>query len=437
MAAARSILDAVTHVGRLALLLTAWFLAGAGLGPLPATTWEPPRVLASARAGGPPGARTPGFLGAPERIADGIDLYRVDGTGLTRPASPQSIRLLRLDPRRVRLDSALATGEIPGRATVRHIAQRAGALAAVNAGFFSPAGDPTGVLKIAGRLLSDTRRARGAVALVDAADRQQVLFDQVSARVRLRFRTGRTWNVVPFDGVDTARGPGRLVLFSSASGATTDTTGGLEWTLAAADGGGVAGRAPTWRAATPARAGNSAIPADGHVVSYGGQRAPAPLASLDRATAVQLRESLVVRSGQRVRDWLRARTIVGGAGLLVRAGEAVTDWTVEQLSNGFETTRHPRTVIARDRNGATWLIVVDGRQPDRALGMTFAEMQDLLARLDVTDALNLDGGGSTTMVVRDEVVNRPSDLTGPRAVSDALVVTARLRPVGVGLRPTH
>ena len=57
--------------------------------------------------------------------------------------------------------------------------------------------------------------------------------------------------------------------------------------------------------------------------------------------------------------------------------------------------------------------------------MSFTEMQVLLARLGATDALNLDGGGSTTMVVRGEVVNRPSDLTGPRPVSDALVVTSR------------
>ena len=57
--------------------------------------------------------------------------------------------------------------------------------------------------------------------------------------------------------------------------------------------------------------------------------------------------------------------------------------------------------------------------------MSFTEMQVLLARLGATDALNLDGGGSTTMVVRGEVVNRPSDLTGPRPVSDALVVMSR------------
>ena len=57
--------------------------------------------------------------------------------------------------------------------------------------------------------------------------------------------------------------------------------------------------------------------------------------------------------------------------------------------------------------------------------MSFGEMQTVLARLGATDALNLDGGGSTTMVVGGAVVNRPSDPIGPRAVSDAIIVTVR------------
>jgi exopolysaccharide biosynthesis protein len=57
--------------------------------------------------------------------------------------------------------------------------------------------------------------------------------------------------------------------------------------------------------------------------------------------------------------------------------------------------------------------------------MTFRDLQRLADRLELTDALNLDGGGSTTMIVRGRVVNRPSDLGGPRAVSDAILVTLR------------
>ena len=354
-------------------------------------------------------------LGPPRHVGNGITLFRVDGADPASPDLPQSIRLLRLDTGRVRLASALATGEIPGRATVADVAHRVGAIAAVNAGFFSPVGEPVGLLRIDGRLLSDTSRARGAVALDARPSGTTVLFDQVSARVRLRFRVNGAWHTVPVDGVDAVRGNGRLVLFTPGSGATTDTTGGLEWTLAGTP----------LRDSAAVRDGNSPIPPKGYVLSYGGDTVPSSLAGLTRASSVQVRDALTVASGQRVRDWMRAPTIVGGAGLLLRDGVAITDWSGEGLSKGFETTRHPRTVIARDRAGAIWLITIDGRQPGRASGMTFAEMQAWLARLDVRDALNLDGGGSTTMVVGGEVVNRPSDPTGPRPVSDALVVLAR------------
>ena len=57
--------------------------------------------------------------------------------------------------------------------------------------------------------------------------------------------------------------------------------------------------------------------------------------------------------------------------------------------------------------------------------MTFRELQGLASRLELRDALNLDGGGSTTMVVKGQVVNHPSDATGPRKVSDSILVFAR------------
>jgi exopolysaccharide biosynthesis protein len=71
------------------------------------------------------------------------------------------------------------------------------------------------------------------------------------------------------------------------------------------------------------------------------------------------------------------------------------------------------------------LVTVDGRNPQISLGMTFVELQRLAARLKLTDVLNLDGGGSTTMVVKGVIVNHPSDAAGPRKVSDSLIVIAR------------
>jgi exopolysaccharide biosynthesis protein len=133
------------------------------------------------------------------------------------------------------------------------------------------------------------------------------------------------------------------------------------------------------------------------------------------------------RLGTSPKAWNAARDAVGGAGLLLKQGRELTpaDWKAEELGDAFTAGRHPRTVIGTDRSGAIWLVTVDGRNPLISLGMDFNELQRLARRLDLREALNLDGGGSTTMVVRGEVVNNPSDPTGPRPVTDAILVFSR------------
>ena len=79
-------------------------------------------------------------------------------------------------------------------------------------------------------------------------------------------------------------------------------------------------------------------------------------------------------------------------------------------------------MIGSDANGTIWLVTVDGRQPALSVGMTLVELRALAHRLGLVNALNLDGGGSTTMWVQGRVVNNPSDAAGPRKVSDALIV---------------
>lgn len=131
------------------------------------------------------------------------------------------------------------------------------------------------------------------------------------------------------------------------------------------------------------------------------------------------------RFGSAARDWARAPDAISGAGLLLLDGRALTDWSEERISAGFDTTRHPRTIIGTDAQGAIWLVTVDGRNPEVSLGMSFTELQRLAQRLGLRSALNLDGGGSTTMWVDGRIVNTPSDGGGPRKVSDAILVVPR------------
>jgi exopolysaccharide biosynthesis protein len=94
----------------------------------------------------------------------------------------------------------------------------------------------------------------------------------------------------------------------------------------------------------------------------------------------------------------------------------------EKMLPTFATDRHPRTAIASLRDGRVLLVVVDGRQPSLSIGMSLDELARFLIELGAVEAINMDGGGSTTMVVNDAIVNRPSDPTGERPVSDVILV---------------
>lgn len=354
-------------------------------------------------------------LGRPEAIAPGVRLYAVSDTALLDAPGPLAVQALRLNPARVRLKSALAQGEVMGTETVPDMAARHGAIAAVNAGFFAPNGDPTGVLQVDRELVSDRAAPRGAVAITAGrGGRAALLFDRVSATASLRVETAEDAGSHPIAGIDTTRRRGRLMLFTPKYHAHTDTAAnGIEWVL---DG------SPLTVRERRTDAGSTPIPPSGAVLSYGGLDPPPPLETLDAGDEVRIERTFQTSLGTPAEAWDRAEHVIGGAGLLVRDGEPLADWTAEDLRPPFTAERHPRTVIGIDRAGDIWLVTVDGRNPQLSAGMTFAELQRLAARLRLVHALNLDGGGSTTMVVRGRIVNTPSDSTGPRKVSDALLV---------------
>jgi hypothetical protein len=169
----------------------------------------------------------------------------------------------------------------------------------------------------------------------------------------------------------------------------------------------------------PSQAAGRSIESPYGRLEFRGAVFPRDLARLGPGTRVTMVPRIVSPEADVLRD---APDAVGGAGLLISGGAPVTDWSGERLSPTFATDRHPRSVIGVDGDGDIWLIAVDGRRPSHSVGMSFAELQRLGQALGLRDALNLDGGGSTTLVVRGQIVNRPSDLTGPRPVSDAIVV---------------
>ena len=110
------------------------------------------------------------------------------------------------------------------------------------------------------------------------------------------------------------------------------------------------------------------------------------------------------------------QTAVSGHNTVLKNGKCPLINLVE--SQPYLKVRHPRTLVGISQDKKyVYLVTIDGRQPDFSVGTNILESAEILRQLGAYDAVNLDGGGSTTMVYRDEsgkpvVLNRPVGL-GP------------------------
>ena len=120
--------------------------------------------------------------------------------------------------------------------------------------------------------------------------------------------------------------------------------------------------------------------------------------------------------------------VMASGPILVDEGMAITYEEGIDGWKGFYARRHPRSMVGTDAQGYVWLVVVDGRSEGNADGMSIAELTDFALSLGLTDALNLDGGGSSALWVLPEGIiphpcdNRAYDKKGQRIIPNALVV---------------
>lgn len=310
---------------------------------------------------------------------------------------PFTLQWLEIDPRHpaVNLFPARALDQSAGRETVSSMARRLGAVAAVNGGYFQTtgpwAGASAGAYQWNGRVLAGWSGRTALFLCAESGDVERLDF----APVRFTARAGGRG----LDGLDRPRKDGELVLYSSgrAPGGPSSVEAQLE----------PSGRVQALHLAS----GGAPVPEDGYVLSTSGD--PAQWLLENAAPGKQIALDLRLLTSP---DACTAPDIVGGGPRLVRAGQG------EVTPEGFahQSARHPRTAVAVTRSGAILLLTLDGRQKI-SLGMTTEELAAELVSLGALEAMNLDGGGSTTMFVRDRVRNSPSD-GKERPVSDALLI---------------
>jgi hypothetical protein len=339
-----------------------------------------------------------------------------------------NINLLRLDLTKVRIDVVHAMDEAIGVEKTSSIASRHGALAAINAGFFRLdnslyAGDAAGALTIDRIPYSESYADRVALFIMNdkpvrGPDKSGVRISRYG--VKLSISIGK--NRMDLSGLNRQRKENEIILFGPEFHRTTLTdSNGIEIVV----------RNSKIRQIIDG-SGSTVIPGDGFVLSAAGTAREELLKYVRVGLKVSRLSSMTADINSMAEFYspgtlhVLADDIVGGVPQLIKNGKIDITWEQEKSTKAFVETRHPRTAVAKLKDGKFLMITIDGRS-EASGGIGLQDLAEYLLSLGAIDAMNLDGGGSTTMFLDGKIVNHPSDKEGERKVSDALLVTPRQR----------
>lgn len=301
-----------------------------------------------------------------------------------------------------------AVGREKTSAILEQLRRSADVVGGVNADFFlfTPPGVPANLLVSRGRVVTGPS-AQPVLAFDSAGAPHLEVFRVEGGVARAGVRHGiAAWNRAATSGI---------ALFDDAWGGSTDTlSNAVEVVL----------DARTGRVLQTDTLASGVAIRPGRVVLVGrGADARAALGAFGAGDSVDVRIALRP---------FHPREALGGRPLLLR-DSAIVAAVDREGGAAFATARHPRTAVGIARDGRRLLLVtVDGRQPGYSAGATLRELAGVMRGLGARDAINLDGGGSTTLVFADSsgalrVANRPSDPAGERPVGDALAIVRGCR----------
>ncbi|GGO76801.1 phosphodiester glycosidase family protein [Nonomuraea cavernae] len=336
-----------------------------------------------------------------------VDYLGDDGLETT---GPWDARVVMIDARTFRGSYAASLGtSVAKRETVSSMAKPGKALAAVNGGFFNIhtakalQGEPVGASVVAGKLLSEAVPGRSAVVLRGRTARITELTTTVTA-------ISQDGGKLQVNGVNRAGVADELLLYTEEFGAKTPADGGTDVVLDPA------GKVVTVRTA------GAAVPRGMRVLHGSGTASDWLNEHAWAGWTVKVDTKVVdLRKRRALKLTPDLHVIAGGVGLVRNGRTKITAKRDGHDSMNMILRRHPRTLLGTTRNGSLILATIDGRQPGVTVGANFVEAARFMRWLGATQAINLDGGGSTAMVVGGKVVNRPSD-GGERSVGDALLV---------------
>ena len=406
---------------------------------------------------------------ASEKLAVGTGRVFTAEDGIATKG-PYRLSLLAVRPSfKGTLKSALGTDIIPDRETTTSLAKRTGALAAINGGFFQldfatgTAGGLAGLSVIDGRLVSEGVEGRPALFIEKSVDGTNIArverklstvisvsvnagaakrIDGTNRRPQVAVNCGRPFDketsIAIHDAICT--NDNAIIVYTPDFGTTVSTGSNVTVPVVEVviDASGVA-------TAVRTQSGSN-IPAGGQVLQGIGSGAQWLAANISVGSKVNVTRKLINGSGKEIALNSGVYAVNGGPTLLVDGGTVESDAAMEgwgnanvagypwfaangnraNFYNGWYLRRNPRTAVGVAADGTILMLVSDGRAPMYSAGLSIKETSLVLKHFGAVSAINLDGGGSSMMVVNGVQQTRPSDAGNiERADGDGVLIFSK------------
>ena len=288
---------------------------------------------------------------------------------------------------------AIASVTLPNKRTVRNIAQRTNSIVAINGGFFKPqTGVPLGTLMINQKIYTGPIYDR--VALGIFKDGYDV------GRVQLDGKIIGNNQEIKIDNINQPRMLSSYILAYTRDWgkyAPASPQYGVQLQIVG-------------NKITAASANPLSIPENGYVLV-------GPKSKLGKLFGADYVD-VEIKTNPR---WENVQHIISGGPYLLKDNQIFIDMTAQKLQS--IGGRNPRTAIGYTEDNDLILVAVDGREGS-SVGLTLVELAKFMKSLGCTNAINLDGGGSTVMYVKGQIVNHPHQ-PGGIALSNALVISKK------------
>jgi hypothetical protein len=344
-------------------------------------------------------------------VAPGVT-YRME-VDLSLPRIIHSLRMTPAAPG-VRAATALAGDQVyrddgtKGRATVSEMVRLNKAIGGINGDYFPYTGDPLGFMLSSGKLIS---AVGDPVRSVFAWGQSTSGMGLVKTEGALTPENG---SPLTMNGLNEECPLNKIVLNTAVAGLAIAKLPNVHLVYKIDSG--------DWTPGTEVQGTLTSVVADADrmVVPTGCFVVSA------QGTQVATAKGMVIGSKASARwkvdgfDWSQTTEAIGGGPFLLRSGKVDIDAEAQRFPENFSSSRHPRSAIGRTSEGDLIFAVVDGRQ-SVSIGATLEEMAVVMQRLGCVDAMNLDGGGSSDLVLRGVVLNRPSE-GSERPVSNGVLV---------------